>query len=462
MPPAAALPGADQAVCDTAPAPVAVSPGERTRFGTLVQSPLRAALLRHLNAHRDQAFDIDALVQAFARLRVDIENCVEGLTAHGWVTRTAGTGAGARPRYAAVVPDDPAPRRLLEEFLSAPTSPASEDSSPALRRLRELIAVDETMLLVLESIRTVAKADISTLILGPTGAGKDVVARVIHELSRRGKHTFQAVSCAALPDSLFESEMFGYEKGAFTGAIDRKPGRMELANRGTLFLDEIGDLSLVAQAKLLRVLEDRRVERLGGRQGIDVDFRLVSATNRPLDAFVAERRFREDLYYRVNAFTVRLPALRERPADIPILAARFLASYCKSQGLPADAKVFSPGALDRMGGYPWPGNIREMVATVSRTALSSRDRLIQADDLQFLHPENGNASGLTPVHTGIPLHEVERDHIRKTLEAVSWNRRSAARVLEISRERLHRKIQAYNLSPGGHADERGEPRAVQS
>jgi transcriptional regulator with PAS, ATPase and Fis domain len=456
MPPTAALPGAETAVPDAAPA--AISPGERTRFGNLVQSPLRAALLRHLHAHRDQAFEIDALVQTFARLRVDIENCVEGLTAHGLVERIA----GSRPRYAALVPDEPAPRRLLDEFLAAPTAPGSEDSSPALRRLRDLIGVDETMLLVLESIRTVAKADISTLILGPTGAGKEVVARVIHELSRRGNQTFQAVSCAALPDSLFESEMFGYEKGAFTGANDRKPGRMELANRGTLFLDEIGDLSLFAQAKLLRVLEDRRVERLGGRLGIEVDFRLVSATNRPLDAFVADRRFREDLYYRVNAFTVRLPSLRERPADIPILAARFLASYCTAQGQPPDAKAFSQGALDRMCGYPWPGNIREMVATISRTALSSRDRVIQADDIQFLHPENGNGPGLTRGHAGIPLHEVERDHIRKTLEAVSWNKRSAARMLEISREKLHRKIRAYNLTPAGHADERGEPPAARS
>jgi DNA-binding NtrC family response regulator len=453
MPPIAALSGADTAVSDTAPA--AISSGERTRFGSLVQSPLRAALLRHLHAHRDQAFEIAALVQTFARLRVDIENCIEGLTARGLVERIA----GSRPRYAALVPDEPGSRRLLDEFLAAPTAPGFEDSSPALRRLRELIGVDETMLLVLESIRTVAKADISTLILGPTGAGKDVVARVIHELGRRATHPFQAVSCAALPDSLFESEMFGYEKGAFTGAVDRKPGRMELANRGTLFLDEIGDLSLVAQAKLLRVLEDRRVERLGGRLGIEVDFRLVSATNRPLDALAADNRFREDLYYRVNAFTIRLPALRERPADIPILAARFLASYCTAQGQPADARTFSQGALDRMSGYPWPGNIREMVATVSRTALSSRDRVIQAGDIQFLHPEDGDSRGLPRAHKGIPLHEVEKDHIRKTLEAVSWNRRSAARVLEISRERLHRKIQAYNLSPAGHAGERDEPRA---
>jgi transcriptional regulator with PAS, ATPase and Fis domain len=455
MPPVAAPPRASTVAQDAAT--VAISPAERTQFGNLVRSPLRAALLRHLHACSDQTFDIDALVQIFARMRVDIENCIEGLAAQGVVARIA----GSRPRYTALIPEEPSPRRLLEEFLATPAARNPEDSSPALRRLRELIGVDETMLLVLESIRTVAKADISTLILGPTGAGKEVVARVIHELGRRGNRTFQAVSCAALPDSLFESEMFGYEKGAFTGAHERKPGRMELADRGTLFLDEIGDLSLVSQAKLLRVLEDRKVERLGGRVGIDVDFRLVSATNRPLDAFVADNRFREDLYYRVNAFTVRLPSLRERPADIPVLAARFLANYCLAQGQPADAKTFSQGALDRMCGYPWPGNIREMVATISRTALSSRDRLVRPDDIQFLHPESETGAGLGSAFKGIPLHQVERDHIRKTLEAVSWNRRAAARVLEVSRERLHRKIRAYNLTPpAGHTDEPSEPGAL--
>ena len=179
------------------------------------------------------------------------------------------------------------------------------------------------------------------LILGPTGSGKEVVARMIHELSRRGPENFQAVNCAALPDSLFESEIFGYEKGAFTGAHDRKPGRLELANGGTLFLDEVGDMSLMAQAKLLRVLEERRFERLGGNKSIHVDFRLISATNRPLDMFVRESRFREDLYYRINAFAIRLPSLRERVVDIPVLANRFLARYCAANGLPLDAKQFS-------------------------------------------------------------------------------------------------------------------------
>ena len=209
-----------------------------------------------------------------------------------------------------------------------------------------MIGRDEKMLIVFEWIRTAAKSDISVLILGPTGSGKEVVARMIHELSRRSVAKFQAVNCAALPDTLFESEIFGYEKGAFTGAHDRKPGRLELANEGTLFLDEIGDMSLIAQAKLLRVLEERRFERLGGHKSISVDFRLISATNRPLEQFVRDGRFREDLYYRVNAFAIRLPSLRERQVDIPVLAQRFLARYCAAQGLPLDSKGFSREALD--------------------------------------------------------------------------------------------------------------------
>ena len=209
------------------------------------------------------------------------------------------------------------------------------------------------------------------LILGPTGAGKEVVARMIHELSRRGTEKFQAVNCAALPDTLFESEIFGYEKGAFTGANDRKPGRLELANGGTFFLDEVGDLSLVAQAKILRVLEERRFERLGGSKSIHVDFRLISATNRPLDLFVRDNRFREDLFYRVNAFSIRLPSLKERAVDIPVLAARFLGRYCASNGLPLDAKRLSQEATDRLLSYHWPGNIRELESTMSRAALSA-------------------------------------------------------------------------------------------
>ena len=195
----------------------------------------------------------------------------------------------------------------------------------------------------------------------------------------------QAVNCAALPDTLFESEIFGYEKGAFTGAHDRKPGRLELANEGTLFLDEIGDMSLIAQAKFLRVLEERRFERLGGQKSISVDFRLISATNRPLEQFVRDGRFREDLYYRVNAFAIRLPSLRERPIDIPVLAQRFLARYCATQGLPLDSKVSRAKRSTLLMTLPLAGqHPRARKHGLARGALGARP-LDSRTDIEFLH-----------------------------------------------------------------------------
>src|SRR5215470_8367415 len=318
-----------------------------TRFRTLVQSPLRAGILRYLNSRPEESFDVETLMQTFGRLRLDVENCVRELVDFGVVV----TLPGNPPQYSAARPANSAIAGLLDTFLERRAAVSTEDQSPSVQRFREMIGRDEKMLIVFEWIRTAAKSDISVLILGPTGSGKEVVARMIHELSRRGRENFQAVNCAALPDTLFESEIFGYEKGAFTGAHDRKPGRLELANEGTLFLDEIGDMSLIAQAKLLRVLEDRRFERLGGQRPVQVDFRLISATNRPLDQFVRDSRFREDLYYRVNAFAIRLPSLRERQVDIPVLAQRFLARYCAAQGLPLDSKAFSREALDLLTNY---------------------------------------------------------------------------------------------------------------
>jgi DNA-binding NtrC family response regulator len=352
---------------------------------------------------------------------------------------------GTPARYMAERPSNEAVAELLDHFLERRAAVSTEDQSPSVQRFREMIGRDEKMLIVFEWIRTAAKSDISVLILGPTGSGKEVVARMIHELSRRSVAKFQAVNCAALPDTLFESEIFGYEKGAFTGAHDRKPGRLELANEGTLFLDEIGDMSLIAQAKLLRVLEERRFERLGGNKSISVDFRLISATNRPLEQFVRDGRFREDLYYRVNAFAIRLPSLRERQVDIPVLAQRFLARYCAAQGLPLDSKSFSREALEALCGYQWPGNIRELESTVSRAALSAPGRSIRATDIEFLH-----AIAATAPMTGdrLPsLADAERAHIVRVLEAVSWNKKEASRVLDISRGTLYRKIVDYQLEP---------------
>jgi transcriptional regulator with PAS, ATPase and Fis domain len=411
----------------------------QTRFEALVQSPLRAAILRFLHSQPADAFDVESLMQTFGRMRLDVENCVRELVAFGLARRSS----EKPPRYGFQAPQAAETQALFDRFLERRATISHEDRSPAVQRFREMIGRDEKMLIVFEWIRTAAKSDISVLILGPTGSGKEVVARMIHELSRRGAHKFQAVNCAALPDTLFESEIFGYEKGAFTGANDRKQGRLELANNGTLFLDEIGDLSIIAQAKLLRVLEERRFERLGGNASIEVNFRLISATNRPLDQFVRDSRFREDLYYRVNAFSIRLPSLRERASDIPVLAQRFLSRYCASNGLPLDGKVFSKDAFDQLMQYHWPGNIRELESTVSRAALSSHDRVIRSGDIEFLHASE--APGETGRDQLPSLRDAERAHIIRVLEAVGWNKKQAAHVLEISRGTLYRKILEYGL-----------------
>jgi formate hydrogenlyase transcriptional activator len=416
-------------------------PGDdESRFRTLVQSPLRAGLLRFLSARPQESFDLESLMSTFGRMRLDVDNCLNELLEFGVARRIAGQPV----RYAAQRPENAAVAELLDTFLERRATISSEDQAPSVQRFREMIGRDEKMLIVFEWIRTAAKSDISVLILGPTGSGKEVVARMIHELSRRGSENFQAVNCAALPDTLFESEIFGYERGAFTGAHDRKPGRVELADRGTLFLDEIGDLSLMAQAKLLRVLEDRQFERLGGQKSVQVDFRLISATNRPLDMFVRDGRFREDLYYRVNAFAIRLPSLRERPVDIPVLANRFLARYCANNGLSLDGKTFSAEAMLLLQSYHWPGNIRELESTVSRAALSAPGRSIRDTDIEFLHA--ARPAQPTDAAPRLPtLAQSERAHILRVLDAVSWNKKEAARVLEISRGTLYRKIVEYSL-----------------
>jgi DNA-binding NtrC family response regulator len=424
------------------------APDLEARFRTLVQSPLRAGILRYLSSRPDESFDVETLMHTFGRLRLDVENCIKELVDFG----VAQVVRGTPPRYLAERPANEAAAELLDNFLERRATVTTEDQSPAVQRFREMIGRDEKMLIVFEWIRTAAKSDISVLVLGPTGSGKELVARMIHDLSRRSVAKFQAVNCAALPDTLFESEIFGYEKGAFTGAHDRKPGRLELANDGTLFLDEIADMSLIAQAKLLRVLEERRFERLGGQKSISVDFRLISATNRPLEQFVRDGRFREDLYYRVNAFAIRLPSLRERQVDIPVLAQRFLARYCAAQGLPLDSKNFSREALDLLLGYHWPGNIRELESTVSRAALSAPGRTIRATDIEFLH---AMAATTQPAGDRLPsLADAERAHIVRVLEAVQWNKKEAARVLDISRGTLYRKIVEYQLEPESRTNAR--------
>ena len=414
------------------------------RFQTLVQSPLRSGLLRFLSTNQNESFTLDALMQAFGRMRLDVENCMRELVTFGVAERTERAGEES---FAFQMPASEAARALVDAFLQRRVPVSAEDRSPAAQRFREMIGTDEKMLVVFEWIRTAAKSDISVLIIGPTGSGKEVVARMIHELSRRGPQRLQTVNCAALPETLFESEVFGYEKGAFTGATDRKAGRLELADKGTLFLDEVGDLSLLAQAKLLRALEERRFERLGGSESIEVDFRLVSSTNKPLEQLVRDGRFREDLFYRINAFAIRLPSLRERVSDVPLLAQRFLERHSLANGLARDAKVFAKDALDLFSRYHWPGNIRELESTISRAALSAPGRVIKSADVDLLH-----AREVAPAEPGgrlSSLAEAERTHIVRVLEAVRWNKKQAAQILEISRGTLYRKILEYGLESEG-------------
>ncbi len=429
------------------------------RFAALVQSPLRAALLRFLHAHAGESFDVERLMQAFGRMRLDVENCLRELEGFGLATTapraapgSAATPQRGTPRYRYVEPPDDETRAMVDRFAAERVAPSREEQSESVRRFREMIGHDEKMLIVFEWIRTAAKADIAVLILGPTGSGKEVVAHMIHELSRRRDDRFQALNCAALPDTLFESEIFGHEKGAFTGAHERKPGRLELADKGTLFLDEISELSLAVQAKLLRAIELQKFERVGGQKTVSVDFRLISATNRPIEQMMRDGRFREDLYYRVNAFSIRLPSLRERAADIPVLAERFLALHAVANGLEPDARRFSAGALTLLQRYDWPGNIRELESAVLRALLSVSGRVVGTDDLQFL----GSAGPDSPAGTGAArprtLAEAERLHILAVLEASSWNKQRAAAALDVSRGTLYRKILEYGLQRRGDAE----------
>ena len=414
------------------------------RFQTLVQSPLRSGLLRFLSTNQNESYSLDALMQSFGRMRLDIENCMRELVTFGVAERTERSGEES---FAFQMPASPTAQALVDTFLQRRVPVSAEDRSPAAQRFREMIGTDEKMLVVFEWIRTAAKSDISVLIIGPTGSGKEVVARMIHELSRRGPNRLQIVNCAALPETLFESEVFGYEKGAFTGATDRKAGRLELADKGTLFLDEVGDLSLLAQAKLLRALEERRFERLGGSDSIEVDFRLVSSTNRPLEQLVREGRFREDLFYRINAFAIRLPSLRERAADVPLLAQRFLERHNVANGLARDGKAFARDAVELLSRYHWPGNIRELESTISRASLSAPGRVIKAADIELLHAREVPAADREA--RMVSLAEAERAHIVRVLEAVRWNKKQAAQILEISRGTLYRKILEYGLGSDG-------------
>lgn len=308
-------------------------------------------------------------------------------------------------------------------------------------------------------IEKVARSPTTALITGESGTGKELVARALHEHSERANAPFIQVNCGAIPESLFESELFGHEKGAFTGAVAAKPGKFELADGGTLFLDEVGELPKDMQVKLLRVLQDGQFERVGGVRSMSVDVRLVAATNRVLETEVKEGRFREDLFYRLNVIPIQIPPLRERADDIPLLAEHFISKFNKR--LKTEVEGVSPDALAALLAHNWPGNIRELENLIERSVLLTEDTILTMGDLPGLTPSNLGRVEAPPDADEMGLKEyvrvyttkLERARIQRVLEEEDSNVTRASKKLGISRKSLQMKMKDYGLRD---ADKNGE------
>jgi len=295
----------------------------------------------------------------------------------------------------------------------------------------------------LRLMEIVAPSEATVLLLGETGTGKELAAQAIHLNSLRRQGPFVVVNCAALPEPLLESELFGHERGAFTGATSRREGRFLLAHRGTLFLDEVGELSPATQAKILRVLQSREFEPLGSTRTLKVDVRIIAATNRDLEAMVREGSFREDLFYRLHVFPITLPPLRKRLEDLPWLTEFFLRRFRDKYQRPV--RCLAPEVLAAMRRYPWPGNIRELENIMERAVLMCEGEVLTLAELPpAFQPRTPEEEGLPPEPSP---QEMEREYIRKTLERFAFNREEVARRLEISLEELNFKIKVYGLEP---------------
>lgn len=334
----------------------------------------------------------------------------------------------------------------LERVLDRLEAQSAEEAGDAraLAVSRPILTDDPGMLRLLSVAETVAASQATVLISGESGTGKELLARFIHSRSPRSHRPFVAVNCAALPDGLLESELFGHERGAFTGALIRKIGKFEMAHTGTLLLDEIGEMSLGLQAKLLRVLQEREVDRVGGREPVKVDIRVIATTNRSLHREVEQGRFREDLFYRLNVFPITLPPLRDRRGDIALLARHFVRAAATRNGLPVPE--LTPAAIAALERRPWKGNVRELENVVERAVLLSGGDPIEPAHL----PNEEAASASPPVSPGPPappgagsLWEMERDLIFKTLASVGGNRTHAAKILGISIRTLRNKLREY-------------------
>jgi DNA-binding NtrC family response regulator len=297
-----------------------------------------------------------------------------------------------------------------------------------------LLTENAEMRRIVQLAANLASSDITVLITGESGTGKELLARSIHEASKRRSKAFVAVNCAAIPDNLLESELFGHEKGAFTGAVERKKGKMELADGGTILLDEIGEMSMMLQAKLLRVLQEREIDRVGGKEPVKVDVRVITTTNRDLARECAEGRFREDLFYRLNVFPVKLPPLRERPEDIAVLADHFVARFAAAAG--KSLKGCTAAARSFLEKLPWRGNVRELENVIQRAVFLAGGDAVDVDDLMLDGAEAAdNGAG--------KLKDMERDMILKTLKEVNGNKSKAAKLLGVSVRTVRNKLNEY-------------------
>jgi DNA-binding NtrC family response regulator len=339
-------------------------------------------------------------------------------------------------------------RRIVTENLLLKEELAVRRGAP------QLVGEDASLRKVFASLQRAAGTDATVLLEGESGTGKELFARSLHALSPRTDAPFVAINCAAIPETLLETELFGHEKGAFTGAVARKPGKFEMAHRGTLFLDEIGDLPLALQAKILRALEEKRFERVGGTASVQVDVRLVAATNRGLKAAVAARRFREDLYFRLSVFPITVPPLRDRPGDIPLLARFFVERVCRD--LKKRPMTLTPEALDALRSYRWPGNVRELQNCIERAAILAEGDTIHARHLNLSFAEPAPEPAPSPwaaLDLSGSLHEVtrravsqiERLKLEETLKEASGNKGRVAELLQIPYKSLLVKLKEHGL-----------------
>ncbi len=386
------------------------------------------------------------LLQAVRALDQDVELIV--MTAYGTVE--AAVGAMKDGAYDFITK----PLRRVELVTTVRKALEKRHLTAENRRLRarleetdEVIGRSPAMRRLLEEIEQVAPSEASVLLEGESGTGKGLLARRIHAVSPRAAGRMVTVNCAAIPENLLESELFGYEQGAFTGARGRKEGRFDLARGGTLFLDEVTELSLGTQVKLLRVLQEGEYERVGGTRTLEADCRILSATNRDLDRAVSEGRFREDLYYRLNVIRLRVPPLAERPEDVPLLAQFFLARYASKNR--KDVAGFADEALDALSGYRWPGNVRELENVIERAVVLTRGPRVVLENLPEQVRQGRGARMVLSFRVGTPIKEMERSMIEATLRFAGGDKNLAANLLGITARTIYRREAEWARDEGG-------------